>query len=169
MFRSKSLISIALLCLCCALLADGAEIPAPQDTLYPGMLTLSVDLADLDRRLFNVRESVPAKPGPLTLLYPQWLPGTHGPNGPINLLTGLIITARGRRLPWLRDPVNMYAFHIDVPPDADQSIWNSNSPRRRLPNKDALSPLRKSLGCSGTQWCFIPPAITPAGYRLRPT
>ncbi len=80
---------------------------------------MSVDLTDLDRRLFLVRQSMPVKAGPLTLLYSQWLPGTHGPNGPVNLLAGLIITARGRHSPWLRDPVNMYAFHIDVPADMD--------------------------------------------------
>src|SRR5207253_9540554 len=120
MLHLKSLSTVALLCLYCATTINAAEIPAPQDIRYPGTLTLSVDLTDLDRRLFMVRESVPVKPGPLTLLYPQWLPGTHGPNGPVNLLAGLIITARGRRLPWLRDPVNMYAFHIDVPADADR-------------------------------------------------
>src|SRR2546428_26683 len=119
MLYPKSFITVALLCLYCATTANAAEIPAPQDILYPGTLTLSVDLTDLDRRLFMVRESVPVKPGPLTLLYPQWLPGTHGPNGPVNLLTGLVVTAHGRRLPWLRDPVNMYAFHIDVPAAAD--------------------------------------------------
>src|SRR3989442_554799 len=99
-----------------------------------------------------VRESVPVKPGPLTLLYPQWLPGTHGPNGPVNLLTGLIITARGRRLPWLRDPVNMYAFHIDVPADPDQADleFQFASPQtadRGIPETDERSvrPLRHAL------------------------
>src|ERR1043165_2174756 len=120
MLQSRTFIIAALLSLCCAVAGDAAEIPAPRDVVYPGTLTLSVDLTDLDRRLFLVRESMPVKPGPLTLLYPQWLPGTHGPNGPVNLLTGLIVTAHGRRLPWLRDPVNMYAFHIDVPSAADQ-------------------------------------------------
>ena len=99
MLHPKSFITVALLCLYCATIANAAEIPAPQDILYPGTLTLSVDLTDLDRRLFMVRESVPVKLGPLTLLYPQWLPGTHGPSGPVNLLTGLMITTRGRRLP----------------------------------------------------------------------
>src|SRR6201987_5806661 len=98
MLHSKSFIPVALLCLCCVTADYAAEISAPQDTPYPGTLTLSVDVTDLDRRLFMVRESVPVKPGPLTLLYPQWLPGTHGPNGPVNLLTGLIVTAHGRRL-----------------------------------------------------------------------
>src|ERR1051326_7668573 len=120
MLHSGKLAIVALHLLCCAVLASARDIPAPQDVVYPGTLTLSVDLTDLDRRLFLVRESLPVKAGPLTLLYPQWLPGTHGPNGPVNLLTGLMITGRGRRLPWTRDPVDMYAFHIDVPDDADR-------------------------------------------------
>src|SRR5207247_5561884 len=97
MFHRKTFITVALVCVYCATTANAAEIPAPQDILYPGTLTLSVDLTDLDRRLFMVRESVPVKPGRFTLLYAQWLPGTHGPNGPVNLLTGPTITTRAGR------------------------------------------------------------------------
>src|ERR1041385_6343597 len=122
MLQSRSFIIAALLSLCCAVAGDAAEIPAPRDVVYPGTLTLSVDLTDLERRLFIVRESMPVKPGALTLLYPQWLPGTHGPNGPVNLLTGLVMTARGRRLPWSRDPTNVDAFHVDVPGDVDRLV-----------------------------------------------
>src|SRR5438128_11853082 len=99
MLHLKSLSTVALLCLYCATTINAAEIPAPQDIRYPGTLTLSVDLTDLDRQLFMVRESMPMKPNPLTLLYPQWLPSTHEPNNPINLLADLIITTRGQRLP----------------------------------------------------------------------
>src|ERR1044071_5953817 len=120
MLRAKSFTAVTLFFLCCLTTANTAEIAAPRDVPYPGTLTLSVDLTDLDRRLFLVRESMPVKPGPLTLLYPQWLPGTHGPNGPVNLLTGLVMTTRGRRLPWSRDPTNMYAFPVDVPGDVDR-------------------------------------------------
>src|SRR5207249_11592374 len=114
MLHLKSLSTVALLCLYCATTINAAEIPAPQDIRYPGTLTLSVDLTDLDRRLFMVRQSVPVKPGPLTLLYPQWLPATHGPNGPVNLLTGHLLTTRGRRSPRLRHPLDIDACHIDV-------------------------------------------------------
>jgi predicted metalloprotease with PDZ domain len=61
---------------------------------------------------------IPASPGPLTLYYPKWIPGTHGPTGPIRNLAGLKITAGGKALPWRRDPVDMYAFHLDVPQGA---------------------------------------------------
>jgi predicted metalloprotease with PDZ domain len=59
-----------------------------------------------------------ASPGALTLVYPKWIPGEHGPTGPITDLVGLKFTAAGRTLPWRRDPVDMYAFHLDVPPGA---------------------------------------------------
>src|ERR1035438_5275606 len=44
---------------------------------------LKVDATDAARRLFHVQMSMPAKPGAMTLLYPEWIPGEHGPTGPI--------------------------------------------------------------------------------------
>jgi predicted metalloprotease with PDZ domain len=58
---------------------------------------------------------VPVKPGPLTLVYPKWIPGNHRPAGPIVNLTGIQMEAGGQTVPWLRDPVDMYAFHLNVP------------------------------------------------------
>lgn len=81
-------------------------------------LTLAVDATEAPRKLIRAREFVPARPGPLTLHYPKWIPGEHGPTGPITDLAGLEFTAAGRVLPWRRDPVDMYAFHLDVPDGA---------------------------------------------------
>src|SRR5262245_17757891 len=79
-----------------------------------------VDATDVQRRLFHVQMNIPAKPGAMTLLYPQWIPGEHGPTGPISQLVGLKIRAGNQALSWRRDGVNMYAFHIDVPAGASQ-------------------------------------------------
>jgi predicted metalloprotease with PDZ domain len=79
-------------------------------------IKLSVDATDATRKLFRATEIIPAQPGPLTLYYPAWLPGEHGPTGPIINLSGLKFTAAGKTLPWRRDPVDMYAFHIEAPP-----------------------------------------------------
>jgi predicted metalloprotease with PDZ domain len=76
---------------------------------------LKVDATDAPRRLFHVQMSMPAKPGAMTLLYPEWIPGEHGPSGPIANLVGLKIQAGGKSVPWKRDSDNMYAFHLDVP------------------------------------------------------
>ena len=90
-------------------------IPPISTTPYPGTLSLQVDATDLDHKVFRVKESVPVKAGPLTLLYPQWLPGEHAPNGPIGQFAGLKVSASGQPLAWRRDPLDVYAFHIDVP------------------------------------------------------
>jgi predicted metalloprotease with PDZ domain len=78
-------------------------------------LRVNVDATDAPRRLFHIRMEIPVQGGPMTLLYPQWIPGEHGPTGPIANLVGLKIQAGELAIPWKRDSVNMYAFHVDVP------------------------------------------------------
>jgi predicted metalloprotease with PDZ domain len=96
--------------------APVAEIAAPIDRPYPGVIRLAVDATDLAHAIFAVRETVPVTgPGPITLLYPQWIPGDHRPSGTIDKLAGLIVSANGQRLEWRRDPMNVWAFHIEVP------------------------------------------------------
>lgn len=96
-----------------------APIAAPKDVPYPGTIALNVDATDTERHIFTVRESIPVRGGePLVLLYPQWLPGNHSPSGPIDKLAGLEIHANGTRVEWMRDPVDVYAFHVSVPAGA---------------------------------------------------
>ena len=83
-----------------------------------GPIRLEVDARDAPRKLFHARMTIPASPGPLTLLYPKWLPGEHGPTGPIADVAGFRITAGGRTIPWTRDPIEMYAFLCEVPAGA---------------------------------------------------
>lgn len=91
-------------------------IPAPQDRPYPGTITLAVDATDTDRHIFRIHETVPTGGAQqLTFMYPKWIPGNHGPTGPISELAGLVVKAGGQRIEWQRDPVDMYAFHINVP------------------------------------------------------
>jgi predicted metalloprotease with PDZ domain len=92
-----------------------AVIP-PRDTPYPGIIDLQVDATDLAHHVFTATETLPVTgPGPLTLLYPKWIPGTHSPTGPIAALAGLSITAGGKPVAWQRDTVDPYAFHLSVP------------------------------------------------------
>ena len=80
--------------------------------------TIEVDATEAPRRIFHARLTLPAAPGPLVLYYPKWIPGEHGPTGPITDLVGLRFAAGGKTLPWRRDPIDMYAFHLDVPAGA---------------------------------------------------
>src|SRR2546421_6004630 len=78
-------------------------------------VNIRVDASDAPRRLFHVRMAMPVKPGPLTLAYPKWIPGEHMPSGPIANVVGLTVKAGQQTLPWKRDSVNMFAFHVVVP------------------------------------------------------
>lgn len=90
------------------------QIPAPLDTPYLGTIKLAVDVSDTTQGIFRVHARIPVAPGTLTLLYPKWIPGFHEPAGPIAKLAGLKMTARGESLTWVRDPYEVYAFHIEV-------------------------------------------------------
>jgi predicted metalloprotease with PDZ domain len=84
----------------------------------PTAITLAVDATDAARNLVHAKLVIPVGAGSLTLFYPEWIPGEHGPTGPIVNLAGLKITAKGKPLPWRRDDTDMYAFHLEVPPGA---------------------------------------------------
>ena len=107
-----------------ALTATGvqAQTPPPQDVAWPGVLRIEVDARDIGRRIFKVKATIPARPGPLTLLYPQWLPGAHSPSGPIDKVAGLVVTANGKPLQWTRDQYDVYAFKVDVPDGASEVV-----------------------------------------------
>src|SRR5690242_18024 len=59
----------------------------PDAQKFPGTIMLAVDASDAPSRIFHAKLTVPAKAGAITLLYPKWIPGEHGPTGPIQDLT----------------------------------------------------------------------------------
>ncbi|HCV96842.1 MAG TPA: peptidase M61 [Stenotrophomonas sp.] len=109
-----------------ALTATGVQAQTPQDVAWPGVLRIEVDARDIGRRIFKVKATIPAKPGPLTLLYPQWLPGAHSPSGPIDKVAGLVVTANGTPLQWTRDQYDVYAFKVNVPEGASEVVAQFN-------------------------------------------
>ena len=101
-----------------------AALAAAFGTLAAGAqtapITLSVDLTDAPRKILHATEVMPVTPGPLTVVYPKWIPGEHGPTGPIDNMAGFFITANGQPVPWVRDSVDMFAFHLTVPQGVTQ-------------------------------------------------
>jgi predicted metalloprotease with PDZ domain len=93
-----------------------APIPAPEDRPYPGEIHLTVDASDLEHRVVHVHESITGLGADAVLLFPKWLPGNHGPTGPLDRLAGLTIAADGSPLRWTRDTIDVFAFHVPVPP-----------------------------------------------------
>jgi predicted metalloprotease with PDZ domain len=138
-------------------------IKQPVDEAYPGgTIGLAVSVTDVTHHVISVDETVPVQPGELTLLYPAWIPGNHSPTGPISEFAGLEVRAEGKSVPWVRDRVNIYAFHIHVPAGA-----------RRLDVKFSyLSPLKPTQGriafssnMIDLSWNTV--VLYPAGYFSR--
>jgi Peptidase M61 N-terminal domain len=78
-------------------------------------ITLSVDATDAPRKMFHAHLTIPVAPGVLTLYYPKWLPGEHGPTGPIQELAGVRFTGNGQLLKWRRDLLDAWTFHVEIP------------------------------------------------------
>src|ERR1044071_7674178 len=66
-------------------------------------ITIAVDATSTPRKIFHATLHIPASAGPLTLYYPKWIPGEHGPTGPVQNLTGLKFSAGEQTLAWRRD------------------------------------------------------------------
>jgi predicted metalloprotease with PDZ domain len=80
-----------------------------------GEIVLTVDATEAPRRVLHASETIPVQPGPLTLCYAKWIPGEHGPTGPVVDLAALRITGAGKPLAWRHDLVDMYAIHLEIP------------------------------------------------------
>jgi predicted metalloprotease with PDZ domain len=93
-----------------------SSIPVAKDVAFPGTITLKVDATDVTRGIWKVQQSIPVAGGPVTLLFPKWLPGNHAPRGEITKVAGLVISAGGKELAWERDEVDVFALHVNVPP-----------------------------------------------------
>jgi predicted metalloprotease with PDZ domain len=138
-------------------------IPAAVDKPYPGVIKLKVDATDLDRAIMRVEEQIPVEAaGPLVLMMPKWLPGNHSPRGPIEKLAGLIIKANGKTLTWLRDPVDVFAFHVDVPAGA-KSL--DVSFQYLTPNAEDQGRIVMTQEMLNIQWEGV--SLYPAGYFTR--
>jgi predicted metalloprotease with PDZ domain len=78
-------------------------------------ISLNVDASGTRQKLLHVHETIPVTAGKLTVYYPKWIPGEHGPNGPISSLTGLKFAGAGKTIPWVRDTLDVFTFHLDIP------------------------------------------------------
>jgi predicted metalloprotease with PDZ domain len=99
-----------------ASLACFAQAGTTQTPAQKTPIQITADLTDAPRKLYHAEVDLPVSAGPLTLTTPQWIPGHHMPAGPAEDITGVVFTANGRPLAWRRDDVDLYQFHLTIPP-----------------------------------------------------
>lgn len=139
-------------------------IPAPADVPYPGTITLDVDATDVARGLFRVTERVPVAPGAtgLTLLLPEWLPGQHSPRGTPAEVADLRFYAGDTLLTWRRDPADVFAFRIDLPPGTREVTARFVHTAPVLPSEGRVTMTAEMLNL---QWDKL--SLYPAGHYVR--
>ncbi len=98
----------------------GTGFPQEADAQLPNtngapVLQLEVDARDAPVRLLHVHLTMPVSPGPIILRYPKWIPGEHGPTGPISDIANLRFQSNLGQLEWRRDPIDLFLFHLTVP------------------------------------------------------
>ena len=109
--------------LLCTKISIALLLFTPQLTLSQteqSSITLTVDATEAPRKILHSREAITVHPGHLTLFYPKWIPGEHGPTGPVIDMAGLKITGSGKPISWRRDLEEMFAIHCEVPPGVDR-------------------------------------------------
>ena len=140
-----------------------SSIPPPKDVPFPGQIRLNVDATDTVRHILRVHETIPVTAGTdLILLYPRWLPGNHNPSGRIDEISGLEIHAGGQRVDWVRDPVDVYAFHVHTPAGANSLDLDFQvaTPTDGDQGRIVMTPDMLNL-----EWNEV--ALYPAGYYAR--
>ncbi len=116
MLRSRSLIVASLVLLAAvAPRAAAAFTLAPSDATQSDPVILDVDATQASRGILFVHETIPVSASEYKLVYPKWIPGEHGPTGPLNDLAALRVSAGGKPLAWRRDTIDMWGFHVAVP------------------------------------------------------
>lgn len=156
-------------------------ILAAKDVPFPGTMQLHVDATDTLRGVFKVEQTIPVPADyagkRMALLFPKFLPGKHAPRGEIEKLAGLEIRAGGKLLSWKRDPVDVFAFWVDVPAGAKaldvrfQFLSATDGPQGRIvvtSDMMNLQPNSVSLYPAGWFTRQIPVAMSvtwPAGWQ----
>jgi predicted metalloprotease with PDZ domain len=164
----------------CAAAALTAAVGSSLAVAQSAPITLSVDLTDAPRKILHATETMPVTAGPLTVVYPKWIPGEHGPTGPIENMTGFFITANGQPVKWERDKVDMFAYHLVVPQGVTQlemkidfltpanlsgfSAGGSTSENLALLSWNTL--LVYPDGTDASQVMFTPSVKLPNGWKL---
>ena len=154
-------------------------IPPARDITFPGTMKLTIDATDVTRAIFRVHQTIPVpQAGDFILLYPKWVPGGHSPRNDIKNATGIRFTAGGRQLKWVRDTLDVYAFHVDVPQgvkavDVDfQYVSPTTGDQGRImmtPDMASIEPIATSLYPAGYYVRQIPiqtSVIVPSGWKL---
>jgi predicted metalloprotease with PDZ domain len=135
---------------------------AAQITAQTAPIRITADLSEAPRHIYHAEIDLPVKPGPVSVVTPQWIPGTHRPTPIVDSITGVVFTANGQTLPWRRDNVDMFEYHLDVP----KGVTNLHA------HLDLINPGRQTTKLASLEWeglLLYPAHIPVANIPVEPS
>jgi predicted metalloprotease with PDZ domain len=109
----RGIIRSVVMALVLMLVCDFVNVARAQSAAAP--IRLMVDASQAPQKILHAHMEIPVSGGPLTLYYPEWIPGEHMPDGPIIQVAGMKFSGGGKTIAWRRDLVEMFSIHLDVP------------------------------------------------------
>lgn len=125
-------------------------------------IQITADLSEAARKIYHAEIEIPVKPGPITLITPQWIPGTHRPTPIIDSITGVVFTANGETLSWRRDNVDMFEYHLTIP----KGVTSLHA------HLDLINPGRQTTRLAAFEWeglLLYPAGIPVAKIAVQPS
>ncbi|MDE2303484.1 MAG: M61 family metallopeptidase [Sphingomonadales bacterium] len=141
------------------------SIPQAVDTPWPGgAITLAIDASDTTRGLYRGTETIPVAPGTdhLVLMLPRWIPGDHSPTGTMDQFVDVRFLVDGKPIAWHRDPVEVFAFHLDLPPGTREVTARFIHTSPLIGSEGRISMTREMFDL---QWDRM--SLYPAGHYVR--
>ena len=141
------------------------NVPDARDVPYPGVIALDVDVSDLATGATRVTEKIPVAAGTtqLALLLPEWIPGNHSASGKPAELVGVHFVSDGKELTWHRDPVDVYAYMVDLPAGTREVTAHMiHTPALKAEPGDRVTVTREIVNLEWDQF-----ALYPAGHYVR--
>jgi predicted metalloprotease with PDZ domain len=147
-----------------ALFFSGTAAAFAQSATPITPIQITADLSDAGRKLYHAEIDIPVKAGPVTLITPQWIPGTHRPTPIVDSITGVVFTAGPDKtvLPWRRDNVDMFEFHLDIP----KGVTSVHA------HLDLINPGRQTTKLAAFEWeglLLYPANIPVAKIAIQPS
>ncbi len=132
---------------------------------FPGVISLQVDATDVQRRIYHVIETIPVRSGPLVLYYPPMDAWRSCAAGPDRTAGRAAIRGGDRELAWKRDPLNVYAFQLQVPSGVTQLVAEFDVATPQTTDSSRVSRVVMTPNLLGLQWNQV--LLYPAGYAAR--
>ena len=132
-------------------------------------ILVEIDASQAPLHVLHIKETIVLPQQQRTLVFSKWLPGEHGPTGPLNDLVDLHFESKGKPVAWQRDPLDLYAFHLQLPNTTNEVVarfrYVTGAAGRGSPSPASAS--AKVLVVKGNQVLLYPQNGKAADVRVR--